>query len=130
MVKIKIHSIIDVITNSSSELFICDTDKSLEIIKELLQDMLDLYNKGNDTNYKFDEVFSEPYLYTKEDVDKEKQDLEEWNKKGYGWNGYGYEGKEENIGKIVIESKDDNSIPFDLMELIEGMFDARRYHLG
>ncbi len=31
------HSVIDVITNSSSELFVCKTDKTLETIKEMLK---------------------------------------------------------------------------------------------
>jgi hypothetical protein len=30
------HSIIDVITNSSSELFVCKTDKTVEMVKEIL----------------------------------------------------------------------------------------------
>jgi hypothetical protein len=30
------HSFIDVITNSSTELFVCDTDKSIETVKEIL----------------------------------------------------------------------------------------------
>lgn len=121
MVKIKIHSIVDVITNSSSELFICDTNKSLEMIKELLQDMLNLYNKGNNINYKFEDVFCEPKIFTKNDVIYPFDDDYK-----YIW---GYE-IEDNIGKIVIESMSDNSIPFELMELIEGIFEAKRYHLG
>ena len=34
---ITIHSEIDLITNSSTELFICNTNKSLEIVKEILE---------------------------------------------------------------------------------------------
>ena len=30
------HSILDVITNSSTELFVCDTDKTVEMVKEIL----------------------------------------------------------------------------------------------
>ena len=39
--KINFHSFVDVITNSSTELFVIDTDKSLELIKEFLQDIFD-----------------------------------------------------------------------------------------
>lgn len=35
---INVHSFIDVITNSSTELFMLDTDKSLEMVTELVKD--------------------------------------------------------------------------------------------
>jgi len=38
------HSFVDVITNSSSELFVCDSDKSLKIFKELLNELIKEYN--------------------------------------------------------------------------------------
>lgn len=33
---INVHSVLDVITNSSTELFICDTDKTVEMVEEIL----------------------------------------------------------------------------------------------
>lgn len=42
------HSLVDVITNSSSELFVCDTKKSVTFIKEALQKLLDACNFMND----------------------------------------------------------------------------------
>lgn len=57
MLIIDLHSFVDLITNSSSELFVCDTDKSLDAIKELLQDMLNLSNKCNGTKIKFEDAF-------------------------------------------------------------------------
>ena len=36
---INIHSFIDVITNSSTELFVCETDKALEVVRGLVFDM-------------------------------------------------------------------------------------------
>jgi len=33
---IDLHSFVDVITNSSTELFVCDTDKTIEMVKEIL----------------------------------------------------------------------------------------------
>ena len=41
------HSFIDVITNSSSELFICDTKKNVEQVKDILQHFLDGYTKSD-----------------------------------------------------------------------------------
>ena len=35
---IKTHSFVDVITNSSTELFVCDTDKSVDTIKDLFRE--------------------------------------------------------------------------------------------
>jgi hypothetical protein len=116
----KIHSVIDVITNSSTELFVCNTNKDIEYIKELLQELLDLYNKGTDEYLLYEDVFNDPFIYTKEmflKVDPE-----------YKYN-YGYE-KEENLGKIIIRGTSDNSIPYGLFDLIEIFFSTDKYHLG
>jgi len=40
---INIHSFVDVITNSSTELFVCDTDKSVEVVTALVKEMEDKY---------------------------------------------------------------------------------------
>lgn len=42
---IPIHSFVDLITNSSSELFICETKKSVETVKETLVELAKLYNQ-------------------------------------------------------------------------------------
>lgn len=41
------HSFVDLITNSSSELFVCDTDKSIELTKEIVNDLLVKYYTDN-----------------------------------------------------------------------------------
>lgn len=51
------HSFVDVITNSSSELFIGKAKNDSDIIKDLLQEMLDLYNKTSEYQYDFDSCF-------------------------------------------------------------------------
>ena len=33
------HSVVDVITNSSTELFVCDTNKTLDLVTEILTEM-------------------------------------------------------------------------------------------
>ena len=43
--------------------------------------------------------------------------------------GWGYE-IPENIGKIIIMSACDNTIPGEMMEWIESAFSAKRFHLG
>ena len=57
LMKIKIHSIVDVITNSSSEIFVCNTDKTLEVVREFLAEMLKFYNAFLEKDLLFEDVF-------------------------------------------------------------------------
>jgi len=116
MVKINIHSIVDVITNSSTELFILDTKKSVEVVKEILQAAVDLHNKANGTDYKFETIFEEPYF------DSSDNALD-------GWKDY-YKSRIE-YG-IIITGARDNSIPYWMFEFIESVFGfmTERFHLG
>ena len=40
---INVHSFVDVITNSSTELFICDTEKSVEVVQSLINEIQKKY---------------------------------------------------------------------------------------
>lgn len=60
---IKIHSFVSVITNSSTELFVCKTKKKIKAVKEILQKILDGYNIINDSSYGMD-VFDEPWVFS------------------------------------------------------------------
>jgi hypothetical protein len=40
---ISVHSFVDVITNSSTELFVCDTEKSVEMVRQMVDEMQDMY---------------------------------------------------------------------------------------
>jgi hypothetical protein len=42
---VSLHSFVDLITNSSSELFICDTKKSVATVKEIITGLAKLHNK-------------------------------------------------------------------------------------
>jgi len=154
------HSFVDVITNSSSELFVLDTDKSLDMFKALLNELIEEYNLLVEAGF-YDERygntvypgrkanlddFDEPYVYTKEMYENHleqdekyrendrlrneqriKDGKEPWDLHGsYLW---GYE-TEENIGKIFLESSSDNSIPYDMWEMINDRFNGVNYHLG
>jgi len=116
MVKINFHSFVDVITNSSTELFVLDTDKSVEMVKELLQQAIDLHNSIDKTKCTFEEIFDEPYFGTPSIA------LE-------GWEDYYKSNKEESI---IVCGADDNSIPYWMFEFIESAFgySTERYHLG
>lgn len=61
MLAFKPQSFIDVITNSSSELFICDIDKSLEAVKELLDSYPGLHG------------YQEPWIFKADDYIKAKE---------------------------------------------------------
>jgi hypothetical protein len=69
------HSFVDLITNSSSEIFICDTKKSVEAVETLLFRLLEMHNEMLDTpnHYSFSEVFGSvsaaEYSFDKEAFD-------------------------------------------------------------
>ena len=154
--KLKIHSIIDIITNSSTELFVIDDDKSIEAVIEILNILCDKWNElaaigcygecnvlnkrktlSNKTDKKppqiksFDDMFNKPYIYTKSQYEEQqRKDIiykQEFNSSYSSlWD---YESK-ENIGKIIISSAYDNSIPYQMFEWIEEIFNTTRHHLG
>lgn len=115
MVKTNIHSMIDLITNSSTELFVGDKERSIELVKEILQCAIDLHNKVEDSNFKFEDIFDEPYFGSCKDT------LNGWEDY-YPSHNYGDE--------LILRGADDNSIPYWMHEFIESTFSARRYHLG
>jgi len=195
----KPHSIIDVITNSSSELFVCNTNKSIEFIKAALQEMLDECEKerkkGNPeyydaVNLEFDEVFGEIQILTEETVKefieffvlscrfsipggraagiKDPPSFGSFDRKykgkkyqyKYPYDKYPYDAFEEHnqqvrayreayeekvkndwikdnydkaakhlIGMVIIPSKEDSSVPYNLFWKINKMFNARNYHI-
>jgi hypothetical protein len=132
----------DVTTNSSSEMFVCDTKLSIAKVKECLGALLKAYMVAQDLDHMdFDSVFGSVQLATEED----RGTAEEWE---------GYRGEQDEqfkndpvlrtalsigqprsripvVGKdIVIRSEGDNSIPYELFDFIENIFNAGRYHLG
>lgn len=125
IIAIDVHSFVDVITNSSTELFVCDTDKTIEAVEEILHKLIDHYNElvelaGNHVEkLDYDEVFDTPYIYTKEMWYNNKSDEYKWNYHD-----------EKNIGRIIISGVDDNSIPYEMFDKIENLFNGYREHLG
>ena len=123
------QSVVDVITNSSSELFVCDTDKSLAFVKEILEGLVELYVKSehaNDDEYRntrFDQFFDEPVIGSGG----------HWIV-GDRYYTYHYDGQpltaDDIEGKIILESAGDNTIPWAMNDFIEQVFNARRIHIG
>jgi len=104
------------VSNSSSSSFICDTKMSPEAAKEKLVMMLDFYNEFNDYDLVFESVFDEPFIATKEYAES-------------SWAEY-YKDIAKAEGKLIIEGASDNSIPYDLFDMIKSKFNATRCHLG
>lgn len=146
------HSFVDVITNSSSELFVCNTDKPVALITEFLEDLLKVYNKFHKGT---PEIFED--CFKKVDVIKnEKQAKEVFLEDIFCWTDL-YDGedfkelsweekrslvlkkirnKEIDIseyvkpGDIIIRSASDNTIPYESWEFIIRSLNATRYHQG
>lgn len=111
----KIQSFSDIITNSSSELFIIRNPKEEgEKITEFLQGIYDLLVRDIDDDMIISPADSSDIAQAKE---------------------HGYTVKK---GDLVIWSTRDNSIPWGIMDLIEGLpslfnisyGSVERYHLG
>lgn len=118
---IKIQSINDLITNSSSEVFICSTESNPEITRDELQEfidtLMDILGYDNDDYY----IGADITVAEKDGVIG-------------GWD-YTYK-----KGDILVESKNDNSIPWHIMDILEELMyipkfknkitNVERHHLG
>ena len=117
------------VSNSSSSSFICRKKMTLSQAEDKLRMIIDLF----ESEYEFEKVFAQPYKGSK----KYNEELKLWD----------YLGKEDRndkfdilnpnrtqvkttIGRIIIDSADDNSIPYEMFETIEAVFDAIRLHMG
>ena len=125
---IKIQSIADVITNSSSEIFVIkdpkDTEMSLDSYRGFLGDLRSyiiafLKLEHKEQNYTY---YNEPEdCYEVSIADHKHYDL---------FYEYGYD-----VGDLLIESTEDNSIPWEVMDYIQESaqnhgYSCKRRHLG
>ena len=112
------------VSNSSSTAFICQDNKfTIEQTKDILQKMLYMFNEIGNMCEKntiepltYEQVFKEPKLADIEDIKL----LEEYDE-SYG---------KKDIGKLVIYSASDNTIPSGMVDLIMDKLNAWRIHLG
>lgn len=159
----KVHSLIDVITNSSTELFITEKGKTIEFVNEVLSE---IGASGIGTVYElteenFEEYFErviigygsgveeipdtpdyfyirEKYCYRcpwvgNEEFNNSQSDMisAEWDNALVEWKEKYYKLiKEEYLGRIVIEGDYDNSIPYEIWDLMKYKLDAVSIHLG
>jgi len=155
----KFHSLIDVITNSSSELFITSSGKSIEAVKEFLNNLevvlaedIGIGEVEELTEDTIEEFFDKIWLWHSyihsyvpkhlvplnyydffqlknfEDTEETKnlynEYLEDWKKS------YWEEFKNLFVGRILIYSRTDNSVPYHVYEVIQHKFDTITIHLG
>ena len=66
---INTHSVVDVITNSSTEIFVCNTDKSIEVVEQCLRAMLSVYNSENGYAQLFEDVFTSIRIANEDDIE-------------------------------------------------------------
>lgn len=109
---IKTHSFVDVITNSSTELFVTDQKKSLAQVKELIAVKWAEFSKLYEHTEHIDSILNVRLVTNKDNW---------WMK---GWN----TGAKK--GDIIIIGTGDNSIPYKFFDVIEEFFDTRSCHLG
>ena len=105
------------VSNSSTDSFICRAEYTVYHATQILTEMLDYYNKLFNTELKFENVFKNPRLGT-EKCYIDHSDFSDCLQ------------REEIIGKLIIQGKEDNSIPYALFELISQKFNANRIHMG
>lgn len=132
----------DIITNSSSEIFICNTDKTKEAVEEFLFDLYELLGKGcspldqmtvgkldyntfsNIAWYKYDYDFYDECRSSDGKVDYKKVHRMQDDFIASKWNTY------DKKDSLIIESTSDNSIPYDVWDILINNFNAERIHLG
>lgn len=122
---VKIQSYSDVITNSSSELFVIKgTDEGKNSVVKLIEALRDV----------LDDDLGLSFEYAANDMRCDH--TETYGKTVYHLNSDGWD-YEYDKGDLIIESHDDNTIPFPIMELleysdtlIEEVSSSKRYHLG
>ena len=110
------------VSNSSSSSFVCNTKLPLNKVVEKMELILEMYKKLLDVkpdapdalDLKFENVFQDPRIGTEAD----NQLYREYNalERLYPDN--------TSVGKVIINSTSDNTIPYPLFELIEDIFEG------
>jgi len=143
------------VSNSSSSSFICDNKSNLTIeqVKKILVNIFELAtdaetiktedNKHRGFPNRFEDMFQEPFII--KDLTEKYVEYEDvinyidmiWNWKRAYKNDFndpfkyaGIKNKKDFIGKLIINSTSDNTIPYEFFDFIKNTFDGERVHLG
>lgn len=143
---IKPHSFIDVITNSSTELFVCAEDKTMEMVEQLISEYAPkatwyslrypnehelVWSKYKDkiVDVKDQRWYTKKTLY-KKDVAKKDIPLLHFRKdEEYATAGRDYV-FDLTPQTVILEGDWDNELPYMYFDLFESILEASRYHLG
>lgn len=128
LIVIKVQSFSDIITNSSSELFVIKNDDHRfeeSAIESILKDLLDVCRNAA-------ECSGSSYLIS--DLNDNLHDILHVYKANSGPDSYLKESYNVDYspGDIIIKSDTENSIPYIIVEFIQDWFGSacKRYHLG
>lgn len=118
----KIHSIVDLITNSSTELFVVQDKTSIPYVLAALREKWEV----------FKQLYPDKWYSNKpiEDILEVHEAQSSEICTHANWQGSESIYKKQIAGQILIESVDDNSIPYEFWDVIEDLFHCNRYHLG
>ena len=105
------------VSNCSSSSFVCTSEHTKEEVTKWLEFLTDFWTEWSMLNVDFLDMFELPFEATKSYIREMNND----------W-GPLYQPIQE--GQIIIESYRDNSIPYELFDLIERKFEAFRIHRG
>lgn len=107
------------VSNSSSSCFIVSSwrnkESTIEDAEKLMSDLVNLYAKWFDDEFTKDD-------YTIEIMEKSYED--------YLVNDWEFGHAKDCASKLMIQSTDDNSIPYCLFDIIEDALGLTRLHLG
>ena len=115
----KIHSIVSVITNSSTELFIVPPGRDIEEVKEIIKNIIHFQAELEKR-----ETILDPFSikeFSSNSDDKEFARQAEWYLEYYNL-------KIKN-GSVCI-TVEDNDVDYDILVMIERVLDAKRIHMG
>ena len=115
------------VSNSSSSSFICKTNLGVDDVRLALSELLNFYNEWMGKELEFDHVFRDDIEEINGVIpDDVRPYIANWK------TGKVNQYLEEKIleSTIVFRSAWDNSVPFELWDLIERKFNAYRIHKG
>ena len=107
---IKIHSFVDVITNSSTVIYVQSTESTIKTAKELIEKLL----KAAGVTKSVDELFD---IYIKRDEDYFDEDTDSENDNSFRQDDMGY-----THNNLIIKPKNDTQETINLTEQIQTIF--------
>lgn len=128
-----IHSISSAITNSSTTLFVLDTEKTLSQVKEIVQGVVKVWESNNDRKA------SQYQLYKMKGKDIKNHEVWTWYMRKWSTDTHKpteeiFESYERRIlddkEYVIFIEEGDNVMPYGLMEFVGSMFNGLHIHLG